>query len=130
MVEKYDNRIIIPLTDTQREHLDLVTGSTGLTLSEVVRMAIEPLTPAIVREMKIADLNRQAEAIAKQNIGLPLELQKPLPGPFRVKRRYRKSGKYTTEALRQKRERADVSSTGPRSEEVEDRSFSPSKPRK
>jgi hypothetical protein len=113
--QKFDNTIIVKLTDAQRHHLDYVAGSTA-TMSEVIRMALAPLTPEIVREMKIADLKRQAEAIERANIGLPPELQQPLPGPFRVKRRYRKTGKYSKKA---KQERASVSTTGSRSDGVE-----------
>jgi hypothetical protein len=106
--EKYDKVVIVALTGAQRKHLDYVAGSTA-TMSEVIRMALAPLTPEIVREMKIADLKRQAEAIERANIGLPSELQQTLPGPFKPKRKYRK---------RKKQERASVSSTGSRGSEV------------
>jgi hypothetical protein len=105
--EKYDKVVIVALTEAQRKHLDYVAGSTA-TMSEVIRMALAPLTPEIVREMKILDLKRQADEIARANVSLSPDMQQTLPGPFRVKRKYK----------RRKRERAGAANTGPRGNEV------------
>lgn len=115
MVERFENTVIVKLTDTQKQHLDLVTGSTGVTISEVVRMGIEILTPEVVREIKISELRKQAEEMAQ---GKRVDrAQLPL---IRPKRKYR----------RKKRERASVGTTDSRaSEDKVDSPTSPS-PRK
>jgi hypothetical protein len=114
MEQRLDKTIIVRLTDAQRQHLDLVTGSTGVTISEVVRMGIGILTPEIVREVKISELKKQAEEMSQ---GKPIDrAQLPLIKP---KRRYR-----------HKKKRAGVTTTSPQNEVDKVGPFSPSSPRK
>ncbi len=119
MDRKYAGTIIFKVTGAQKEHLEDLAAATSLSMSDIIRLALTPLTPPLVHELKIQDLNRQVEEIKRANEGKPMDLQARLPGMPVRKRKYRKTGKYKGRyrMLREK-EKASVCTTGLRENEV------------
>ena len=56
---------LITMTETQRTRLEWLGKEVGVPQAEVVRLCIESVTPAALRQMIVESHQRQAEAVMK-----------------------------------------------------------------